>query len=81
MTLSKDDQGKKDIANSPYVSPDVYQTVKEMIDPVPERRRKNPPKKDRTFLLAPHSLQLRSLLEIKALKLHWPPELKRKDLK
>ena len=49
MTLSKDDQGKKDIANSPYVSPDVYQTVKEMIDPVPERRRKNPPKKDRTW--------------------------------
>lgn len=34
---------KKDIANK-EVRPDVYQTVYKMVDPVPERRKQNPPK-------------------------------------
>ena len=39
---------KKDIANK-EVRPDVYQTVFKMVDPVPERRRKNPPKPPRKW--------------------------------
>ena len=39
---------RKDIANK-EVRPDVYQAVSKMVDPVPQRRRKNPPPKPREW--------------------------------